>query len=49
MEGFGAREAFENDSAKAGASAVDAAGNRALEAELASGNGSSTIVLLRQY
>ena len=46
MEVFEAREAFENDSAKAGASAVDAAENRALEAEIAQAEGKFTMVLL---
>ena len=46
MEAFEAREAFENDSAKAGASAVDAAEDRALEAEIAAAEGKHTMVLL---
>ena len=46
MEQFETRVAYENDSAKAGASAVDAAEDRALEAELVHASGKHTIVSL---
>jgi hypothetical protein len=46
MQEFENRVAYSKDSAKAGASAVDAAEDRALEAEIAAASGKQTIVLL---
>jgi hypothetical protein len=46
VEQFESREAFENDSAKAGASAVRAAEDRALEAEIAKLEGSNLLTIL---